>query len=258
MKKTHAAIVAFGIIASSALVVGCTADSGAEPTASNEAPIINGVETTGYPNVIALYGKKPGEQKGSLCTAELVAPTVLLTAAHCVSPAVVGDGLVFSALTAANLTDQANPSPRVPVSEVHWDSAFNAQQLTNGHDIAVAILAQPITDVPLLKISRSTPTNLTKARLVGYGLNNGQQQTGAGIKRTAEVPIGSISETFVTTGSWGGTTMCNGDSGGPVLATINGEDVIIGVNSYGFIQCLGTGSSTRVDAYLDFIDRWVH
>lgn len=254
------AVALAGLVGFAAAMVGCAADatSGSEEsTASNESSIINGVETTGYPNVIALYGKKPGADKGMLCTASLVTPTVLLTAAHCVDPAVAGEGNVYSALLGPKLTDQANPSPRVAVASVHWDREFSSQNLQGGHDIAVAILAEPINNIPLLKISRSIPTGLTKVRLVGYGLNNGQQQTGAGIKRTAEVPVSSLDEKFIVTGSWFGTTMCSGDSGGPVLADINGELTIVGVNSFGFIQCMGTGSSTRPDKYLGFVDQYV-
>ena len=245
-----------GCVAVAALSAGCADATEDEPVDQSESSIINGVETPGYPNIIALYGQKPGEQKGSLCTASVIAPTVLLTAAHCVAPAVVGEGLVFKALLGHNLVDSANPSAKIDVSAVHWDRQFNAQALTNGHDIAVAILAQPINVTPL-KFNRGPLSGVSSARLVGYGLNDGFNQTGAGVKRTAEVPVSSIDDKFVVTGSWFGTTMCSGDSGGPVLAKINGEDVIIGVNSYGFIYCVGTGSSTRVDSYLGFIDQYL-
>ncbi len=257
MTKLSALVCISSLVAG---IVGCMAENAkteSEQVAESESSIINGVETTGYPNIVALYGKKPGAEKGALCTAEVVSPTVLLTAAHCVAPAVVGEGLVYKALLGHNLVDAANPSPKVDVAEVHWDPEFDVQAITNGHDIAVAILAQPVNIKPL-KINRASLPSLTKARLVGYGLNNGQEQTGAGIKRTAEVPVASVDAKFVVTGEWFGTTMCSGDSGGPVLANINGEDVIIGVNSFGFIQCLGTGSSTRVDSYLTFIDQYVH
>src|SRR4029079_12378607 len=129
----------------------------AEQTDNNESPIINGVETTDYQNIIALYGKKPGAEKGVLCTSTVVAPTVLLTAAHCVSPATAGEGNVYVALTGPNLLDHDHPSPRIDVAEVHWDPQFNAQNLQAGHDIAVVILATPTTIAPL-KINRSSLT----------------------------------------------------------------------------------------------------
>jgi secreted trypsin-like serine protease len=239
------------------LMMGCAAETPSADYDATESAIINGVETTGWTSVVALYGKKPGADKGVLCTATVVAPTVLLTAAHCVDPATAGEGNVYNMLTAANLVDHDHPSPKIAVSEVHWDPQFSEQNLQGGHDIAVAILAEPTTLAPM-KFNRSALSGLQQARLVGYGLNNGQAQTGAGIKRTAQVPVASIDQKFVVTGSFGGTTMCNGDSGGPVLATIGGEDVVVGVNSFGFIQCMGTGSSTLVDKYLSFVDQYVH
>ena len=239
------------------LMMGCAAEtSTGETLDATESAIINGQETTGFPSIVALYGKKPGADKGMLCTASVVAPTILLTAAHCVDPSIAGEGNEYYMLTSHNLTDQANPSPRIKVASVHWDRRFSGQNLQGGHDIAVAILAEPTTLTPL-KFNRGPLPQLSRARLVGYGLNNGQAQTGAGIKRTAEVPVSSIDEKFVVTGSWFGTTMCSGDSGGPVLANVNGEELIVGVNSFGFIQCMGTGSSTRVDSYLDFVNQYL-
>lgn len=238
-----------------AMVMGCASETSENVDATGSA-IINGQETQGYTSIVALYGKKPGADKGVLCTATVVSPTVLLTAAHCVAPATAGEGNEYVMLTSHTLVDQANPSPKFKVKEVHWDPQFNAQNLQGGHDIAVAILEEPTTLAPV-KFNRNPLSGLSSARLVGYGLNNGQAQTGAGIKRTAEVPVASVDDKFVVTGSWFGTTMCSGDSGGPVLANINGEDTVVGVNSFGFIQCMGTGSSTRVDQYLGFVDQYV-
>lgn len=257
MKLQKMPVWLFGLFAAT---MGCAAGtdaSGGEQVDRNEYPIIQGVETSGFPGIVALYGSKPGDDKGALCTASVVAPTVLLTAAHCVAPAVVGQGLQFRALFGNTLVDSAAPPRKIDVAEVHWDSEFDAQALTNGHDIAVAILSLPV-NIPPLRINRESLPSISKARLVGYGLNDGKAQTGAGIKRTAEVPVRSVDAKFVVTGSWFGSTMCSGDSGGPVLATIDGEETIIGINSFGFVQCLGTGSSTRVDTYLSFIDAYVH
>jgi secreted trypsin-like serine protease len=242
------------------MTMGCSATSASSPEehiADSESAIVDGAETTDFPGIVALYGKKPGEEKGALCTASVVAPTVLLTAAHCVASSTVGDGLVFKAFAGNSLVDSVTPPTKIDVAEVHWDPQFDPQAVTNGHDIAVVILAHPVSVSPL-RINRASLPNLSTARLVGYGLNDGREQTGAGVKRTAEVPVRSIDDKFVVTGSWFGATMCSGDSGGPVLATIEGEQRIIGINSFGFMQCIGTGSSTRVDSYLSFIDQYVH
>jgi secreted trypsin-like serine protease len=220
--------------------------------------IIGGTPTTGDPAIVALYAQKPGETKGSLCTAEIISPTVVLTAAHCVHPELVGAGAQFSVLTAANLTDPNKPSPRLAVKETHFDPQFSRTNITNGHDIGVAILAQPTTIQPI-PFNRAALTSAMvgqPARIVGYGLNDGFQQKGAGIKRTATVKLNGYDDKLVRTGDWI-RRICSGDSGGPVLMKINGKETIVGVNSFGFIFCLGQGYSTRVDRYTSFIDKYL-
>ena len=66
-----------------------------------------------------------------------------------------------------------------------------------------------------------------------------------------------MDDKFVVTGGFG-KTMCSGDSGGPVLATINGVETVIGVNSFGFVYCIGAGNSTRVDAYVPWVDQYLN
>ena len=90
-------------------------------------------------------------------------------------------------------------------------------------------------------------------RIVGYGLNDGFGQKGAGIKRTAKTKLTNFTDKLVTHGTWT-QRICQGDSGGPVLAKVNGVETVIGVNSYGFIFCLGTSNSTRVDTYKSFVE----
>jgi secreted trypsin-like serine protease len=259
MKHMALLVVALGL-------AGCAvASPSSTDTEETSAPIVGGVDNPGDPSIVAIHAKREGGDKGGLCTSTLIAPTVLLTAAHCVSPQALaslpGTGEIkFVALTSANLTDTANPSPRLPIKETHFDPEFNLGAVMNGHDIAVAILAEPMTGVPIIPVNLA-PLDQgltgTQVRLVGYGLSNGVQQTGAGVKRQADVPLVSFDEKLVTTGTWFGTTMCNGDSGGPVLANINGVETVIGVNSFGFIACIGTGQSTRVDAYKAFIQQYL-
>lgn len=243
---------------------GCAVES-AQPTEETSAPIINGVDNPGDPSIVAIYAKREGGDKGALCTSTLIAPKVLLTAAHCVSDQALaqlpGSGAItFTALLGPNLTDTANPSPRAAIAETHADPEFNMSMVMNGHDIAVAILAEPITDRPIIPVNLAPldpALTGSQVRLVGYGLNNGFAQTGAGVKRQADVPLVSFDDKLVKTGTWFGTTMCSGDSGGPVLAKVNGVETVIGVNSFGFIGCIGTGQSTRVDTYKDFVQRYL-
>lgn len=230
----------------------------AETTDTSNDEIIGGTPTTGDPAIVALYGTKEGQEGGSLCTATLITPTVLLTAAHCVSPETVGEGVTFRALLGANLTDATTPSPSIPVSEVHFDPEFSAQNLPNGHDIAVAILAQPHTATPIPWNKKPLSQSLvgTKVRAVGYGLNDGFGQKGAGIKRQSQLKLNKFDTKLVSTGGFL-NTICSGDSGGPILANVDGKETVIAVNSYGLIFCLAASSSTRVDTYKSFVEQYL-
>jgi secreted trypsin-like serine protease len=225
----------------------------------NSSEIIGGTPTTDLPAVVALYGTVPDKEGGALCTATIISKTVVLTAAHCVHPSTVGENAKFVIFTAADLTDPDKRGPGLPVKEVHFNEAWDPNNLTAGHDVAVAILAKP-TKIKPMKVNRAAlADSLTgaTARIIGYGLDDGFNQTGAGIKRHAQVALNSFDDQFVKTGSWFGTTICNGDSGGPIITKIGNVDTVVGVNSFGFIYCLGEASSTRTDANNDFISRYV-
>jgi secreted trypsin-like serine protease len=239
-------------------VAGSACVDGQDLSTTDQA-IIKGEPTSAFPSVVALYGKAPGADKGALCTATVVGPNVVLTAAHCVDPAVTGaNDLVYNVLSGADLKDSANPPVRFAVKEVHWDKQFSSQALQNGHDVAVAITVDPIPlpAMPVNLKALDSAMNGAAATLVGYGLNDGFNQTGAGVKRTAQSTM-KFDDKFVKTGQFFGATICNGDSGGPILADINGTQTVVGVNSFGFIYCLGEASSTRVDTYSDWVSAYL-
>lgn len=233
-------------------LIGCAGDA---ELASSQKPVVGGEPTQGFPAVVALYAKEPGAERGSLCTATVIAPDKLLTAAHCVHPELVGASAEFSVFLGSDITNPENRGPAVPVAATHFDEAFDRNNVMNGHDIAVVDLAQPVDIEPVPYMTDPMGQNLVgqPARLVGYGLNDGFNQQGAGIKRTAVVALNSFDDKLVKTGQFG-TTICNGDSGGPILMNVDGTDTIVGVNSFGFIFCMLEASSTRVDRYVDFIE----
>lgn len=225
---------------------------------SSAEEIVGGTPTQGYPGVVALYGKKPGEEKGMLCTASVIAPRVLLTAAHCVSTQTAGEGLQYRALFGYDLTKAETAGPVVNVTAVYAHPKFNSNAITSGYDIGVAILESdaPVAPIAFNKAALTNALVGKPATLVGYGLSNGFQQTGAGVKRVLVAKLNKYDNLLVQTGSFN-KGICNGDSGGPVLMTINNVQTVVGVNSFGMIYCIGTKNSTRVDKYIDFINQYL-
>ncbi|MCE9579365.1 MAG: trypsin-like serine protease [Deltaproteobacteria bacterium] len=217
---------------------------------TDEQDIIGGTTDTGDPSVVAIFAHQPGATSGSLCTGTVISARAVLTAAHCVDPRVVGTGNVFEVLPGTTLS----LSNSLAVSATAFDSAFNPNNLGGGHDIAVVTLAQPTTLTPIPYNRGALGTG--SVRIVGYGSNT-HSNTGAGTKRQATTTIASSTSTLVTIGTSNKQT-CHGDSGGPAFQTIGGQEVIIGVTSYGYDRtttvCYNGGVDTRVNAYTGFVD----
>ncbi|HEX4403831.1 MAG TPA: trypsin-like serine protease [Polyangia bacterium] len=224
----------------------------ASATPEEAQPIIGGETDTGDPSVVAVYAQQVGATSGFLCTGSVIAPTVVLTAAHCVSASETGANARFVVLTASNINRPGGQ--QLAVKEVHANPRWSAKNLQNGHDQGIVILAQPTTLAPLPFNAHALAASSTGAslRIVGYGLDDGVDQTGAGVKRQALTKLGSVEDTLIEVGnSQKGT--CNGDSGGPAFMKLGGVETIVGTTSYGDETCSDGGYDARVDTDLDFI-----
>ncbi len=234
----------------------------AAPTASTAQPIIGGQTTTTDPAVVLLVATI-GNNGEAYCTAEIVSPHVLMTAAHCVDPTELGGTATFQIFTGSDINGSqgSDQSLYFNVSTTHFNPAFDGNQVENGNDVGVAILAQPITITPI-PMNR---TALVQAdvgqplRLVGYGIDDGndQQGTSAGTKRVVSTPLTDYDDKLIDFGDASKGT-CEGDSGGPAFMTIGGTEVIVGITSFGPQGCNGGSTDTRVDTIsVPFVDMYV-
>ena len=256
MKKSSKSVLAALLCLGAGACDGARETNGAPATTAatpEEAqPIIGGETDTGDPSVVAVYAQQLGATSGFLCTGSVIAPTVVLTAAHCVSASETGANARFVVLTADNINRPGGQ--QLAVKEVHANPRWSAKNLENGHDQGIVILAQPTTLAPLPFNAHALAASSTGAslRIVGYGLDDGVDQTGAGVKRQALTKLGSVEDTLIEVGnSQKGT--CNGDSGGPAFMKLGGVETIVGTTSYGDETCSDGGYDARVDTDLDFI-----
>jgi hypothetical protein len=215
------------------VALAATLSSCAPPAPSaSAAAITNSTPDDGDAHVVALL-----EGSTLLCTATLIAPRVLLTAAHCVPDGSPAPQVFFGA-------DPATDATRASVIDVQRHPAFD--DTTKANDLALLLLAAPATVTPA-NLPSAAPTVGLALRLVGFGRTSATD-TAPARKRSGTSQIAGLSDTELTFAPMPSQT-CEGDSGGPAFATVGGVEALVGVTSTGDPQCTQSARDIRVDAY---------
>ena len=206
-----------------------------------DAPaIVNGTKDTGHTSVGRIAGGAEGH-----CTATLIGPRTLLTAAHCLTNK--GPGYIVMPISFSFSGLDTYDAESAVVHPSYGQYYFS-------YDIGVVRLKQVVTKQTPSPLASAAPKVGQKAVLVGYGIT-GTGKYDSGVKRVGTNTISYLNKDYLSfSGSSGSSSnLCSGDSGGPSFGTENGKEVIIGVHSTGSVPCGTSGNDMRVDIYRDWI-----
>lgn len=243
-------------------LLACSA-AGDEQVESHAQTIAGGNADVAHHNVFLLVAQH--ENSGGLCTATLIAPNLLLTARHCVSPgagddhvlcgdSVLGEPYPASAFFATNAPQPREDSPFFKAAEVRVPVQGED---TCGYDVALIILDQNvptrISTPAIPRIDREVVPGESYTA-VGYGVNEDGNSTGsrmqlAGLEIACQP--GSCGSGVESTEFRGETGICSGDSGGPAL---DADGKVVGVVSRGGPDCSIPVYGT-VTAWRDFLTK---
>jgi V8-like Glu-specific endopeptidase len=213
----------------------CSARPGVE---AQRRELINGVEDNGHPAVGLLYSRGWG-----CCTATLIGPRTVLTAAHCLTdsrkpPFVLAEPFEYELVGGRRVVTSAVVHPNY--------SGYNVTS-----DLGVVHLLEAVTKVTPVALAATAPTEGEAITLVGYGCTDENDPYTFGTKRTGDAVISSVAATqFHYPVADKLVSLCEGDSGGPSLVTSGGALVQVGVHSY---NMLTNSYDQRVDAFRDWI-----
>ena len=179
------------------------------------------------------------------CTATLVHPRVVTTAAHCGTPSVVRFGEGSNKIVASVPIDFCVRRPE-------WSS--NDSNGVNGWDAQVCVLDSPVTTVPIAPVAMGCEIHQIgkdsdEVYIAGFG--NNSDNGGFGTKRYIDTIIRQDLFTYGdgTNAVFVGTTnkdSCSGDSGGPAYVRLeDGVFRTFGITSGGPEGC-GVGGGTYV------------
>jgi secreted trypsin-like serine protease len=171
--------------------------------------------------VVVILKNTPDGKTGA-CTGTMLSPNKVLTAAHCL------DGASSIEILFGTTTDKF---AFVNASSWNIHPSFSRVGFVNDIGIVHSPVSLPVPNLPILV--STAPKIGDKVSIFGYGTTSGSAEIDgklrAGAMTIGGVDSGKIYAYFDASSS----NTCSGDSGGPMLLQVGGQQTIVGTTSYG-------------------------
>ncbi len=267
-----------------------------DPRSGDPSPIINGedAQAEDWPmtgamlmdTTMVIQGYGSQDLRLFVCSSTLIAPDVVLLAAHCVDEDsfTYGYGTLqdteirWSRQADLSAHDGSTIAPWPEDAVTAWDWEFHPEWdlwgldtgIGHSYDIALLFLEQPVLEVPFAYLPTTEEASQiledNAVTVVGWGQQTSDYNPPQGTYGYKQMGSSFISELgdfeFQVGAQASDVRKCHGDSGGPSFMEFDTETVdpyrLVGVTSHAYDQsdCRQTGGvDTRVDAYLDWIDQ---
>lgn len=212
-------------------------------TPSQPTSIAGGTDTEDFDAVVAIKGR-------GACTGVMIAPTLVLTAAHCFGEDEGEITVYFGATTDGEYTVAKRYGVHPSYCKVCAEEAAEFGYVYNErHDYAYLELSEPYTPhdgflIPLIDQRDWDDTMQVgnAVTLVGFGLTEaGESLPDVRSRRLVTTIIDRFSDNgleFFAGQEGGERNTCNGDSGGPIIVmNRDGEPRVAGITSRGTRNC---------------------
>lgn len=207
-------------------------------------------------SVVTIVGSR-----GNFCTGAVIAPRLVLTAAHCVQPGATYKIVEYGADRQPQLQD---------VKNIATHPSFSMQAMTAHRataDVALLQLDAPAKgrNAPVLGVPQVPIVVGSRFTIAGIGVTvRGDGKSGGTVRAAGLVATGRPGTLQIRLvdpvgqGTRDGLGACTGDSGGPVFEDRQGGTVLVGVVSWstgpnGTAGCGGMTGVTPLTLYRDWI-----